>query len=187
MPKGIIVFGANGSGKTTVGRELARILHYRALDIEDYAFARSRTPYGEARSREECRALLLDDIQRYGPFVLSAVDGDFGEKITSMLACAVRLSAPPALRLERIKRRAYHQYGERVCRGGDLFEQEQKFYDFVAARSFDRMERWEKTLPCPVVAVENAGPLEETMEKLLTQYQALFPGGMQGEGRKPGI
>jgi len=26
MPNGIVVFGANGCGKTTLGRELARIL-----------------------------------------------------------------------------------------------------------------------------------------------------------------
>ena len=35
-PHGIIVFGANASGKKTVGRELARVLNYKHIDIIDY-------------------------------------------------------------------------------------------------------------------------------------------------------
>jgi len=35
-PHGIIVFGANGSGKMTFGRELARILGFKHMDHEDY-------------------------------------------------------------------------------------------------------------------------------------------------------
>ena len=99
-----------------------------------------------------------------------------------MFGCAVRLAAPPALRLERIRQRARRRYGARVCPGGDLFAQEQQFYRFVASRSFARMERWEKTLSCPGIAVENVGALEKTVEEILTQYRTLFPFPLQGRG-----
>ena len=51
MPRGIIVCGANGSGKSTFGRELARALRYRYMDIEDYYFKESAVPYSEPRRR----------------------------------------------------------------------------------------------------------------------------------------
>lgn len=37
-PHGIIIFRANGSGETTLGRELANMLNFKHMDIEDYNF-----------------------------------------------------------------------------------------------------------------------------------------------------
>lgn len=35
MKNGIIIIGLNGSGKSTVCRELARRLNYKLMDVED--------------------------------------------------------------------------------------------------------------------------------------------------------
>lgn len=53
-PHGIIVFGANGSGKSTFGHELASILNFKHMDIEDYYFEKTEIPYTVERSHEEC-------------------------------------------------------------------------------------------------------------------------------------
>lgn len=172
MTHGIIIFGANGSGKTTLGRELARVLNYKHMDIEDYYFHKSDVPYSNPRTREECINLMLADIEKYRLFVISAVDGDFGDEITSMYDLAIFLTAPSEIRLERVKRRAYAQYGDRVCKGGDMYEQELKFYDFVASRSLTPMEQWAKTLTCPVVHVDGTKPIEELIRYILRKAQS---------------
>lgn len=171
QPHGIIIFGANGSGKTTLGRELARILNYKHMDIEDYYFHKSDVPYSNPRTREECINLILADIEKYRLFVISAVDGDFGDEITSMYDLAIFLNAPSEIRLERVKHRAYEQYGERVCIGGDMYEQELEFYDFVASRSLTPMEQWKKTLACPIVRVDGTKPIEELIRYILRKSQ----------------
>ncbi|HNX13296.1 MAG TPA: shikimate kinase [Oscillospiraceae bacterium] len=94
IPNGIIVFGANGSGKSTIGRELARVLNYKFMDHEDYHFEKSEIPYTVERTREECLRLMLADIDEYGSFVLCTVTGDFCEEISSIYDFAVYLSAP---------------------------------------------------------------------------------------------
>lgn len=38
---GIAIVGGNGSGKTTIGRELANLIGYKHMDIEDYYFSSS--------------------------------------------------------------------------------------------------------------------------------------------------
>jgi len=152
--QGIIVFGANGSGKTTLGRELARILKFKHMDIEDYCFEKSEIPYTQLRSREEFLELMLVDIKKYHSFVISTVIGDLGDIIPEFYQLAVYLSAPFELRMERVKQRSYEQYGERVLQGGDMYEQEQKFFDFVASRSLSKIDRWAETLTCPVVNVD---------------------------------
>ncbi|MNC19224.1 hypothetical protein D3C75_671520 [compost metagenome] len=153
-PHGIIVFGANGSGKTTLGRELAKMLNCKHMDIEDYHFEKSEIPYTAARSREDCLNLMLADIKKNGSFVISAVTGDFGDTIPLFYELAVFISAPIELRIKRIEQREYDRHGERIRKGGDMFEQHLKFVDFATSRSLSRIEKWAETLSCPVIRID---------------------------------
>lgn len=170
MPKGIILFGANGSGKSTLGRELAGLLNYKYMDIEDYYFVKSEVPYTVERSREDCLHLMLTDIEEYRSFVISAVTGDFGEEISSMYDLAIFMSAPLDTRIERIKQRAMKQHGERVCEGGDMYEQQLKFIDFVAMRCLSKIEQWAETLVCPVIRVDGTKPIFQNIARIIEQY-----------------
>ena len=153
-PHGIIVFGANGSGKTTLGRELARILSFKHMDHEDYAFDESEIPYTNPRSRDDCLDLMLADIKKHRSFVITAVTGDFGDTILQYYELAVFISAPIELRMKRLDNRAYEQHGERIRKGGDMYEQHLKFLDFAASRSLSRIEQWAKILTCSVICVD---------------------------------
>jgi len=154
MRQGIIIFGANGSGKTTLGKELAQILGFKHMDIEDYYFEKSEIPYTIAHSREECVGLMLSDIEKYHSFVLTAVTGDFGDIIPTFYKFAVLITAPLEIRLERIKHRAFEKHGERVCEGGDMYEANKKFIDFVSSRSLTNIDRFAQTLTCPVMQID---------------------------------
>ena len=175
---GILVFGANGSGKTTLARELAHILGFRHMDIEAYCFEESPIPYTIARAREDYTKLLLADIEKYRSFVLSAVDGDLGDTIPQYYNLAVYMTAPLDLRLARVKQRSYDQHGSRTLKGGDMYAQEQAFFNFVASRSLSRMERWAETLVCPVVRVdgtihwrENAAHIKEVFHAMKCTHE----------------
>lgn len=152
--QGIVVFGANGSGKTTLGRALSRILGYKHMDIEDYYFKKSPVPYTDVRPREEYISMMLCDIEKYGAFVLSAVTGDFGEAISKHYKLAVHIKAPHDLRMDRVRQRAYDQHGDRILEGGDMYKQEMRFFDFVAARPLGEIDDWAKTLTCPIICVD---------------------------------
>lgn len=65
------LLGANGSGKSALGRELARVLNFTHLDVETYWFYPTEIPYTSIRSQEDRNDLLLADIQKFGSFVLS--------------------------------------------------------------------------------------------------------------------
>jgi len=170
-PHGIIVFGANASGKKTVGRELARILNYKFMDIIEYHFEKSEIPYTVERPREDCLNLMLADIEKYRSFVISAVTGDFGETIPQFYELAVYISAPLELRLERYRKRAYDQHGKRVLKGGDMYEQTQKFYDFIASRSLTRIEQWAETLTCPIIRIDGAKDWRINAANIANQFR----------------
>ena len=172
-PHGIIVFGANGSGKTTLGRELARILNFKRMDIEDYYFMESDIPYTNARPRDECMDLMFADIEKYGSFVISAVDGDFGDKIVSLYTLAVYITVPLEIRMKRIEQREYDKFGARVLEGGDMYEQQIKFRDFVASRDISRIEQWAETLTCPLIRIDGTIDWRKNVESIAERFYEL--------------
>lgn len=170
---GIIIFGANGSGKTTLGRELANILNFKHMDIEDYHFEKSEIPYTVERSHEDCLSLMLSDIKKHRSFVISAVTGDFGDTIPKLYELAVFISAPIELRIKRVEQREYEKHGERIRKGGDMYEQHKKFADFVASRSLSRIEQWTTELSCPVLRVDGTKDISRNAELIVKKYLAM--------------
>lgn len=169
-PHGIIVFGANGSGKTTLGRELAHILNFKHMDHVDYHFEKSEIPYTAERPYEECLNLMLSDIEKHRSFVLTAVTGDFGDIIPKFYELAVFISVPIELRMERIEQREYKQHGERIRKGGDMYEQHLKFIDFVSSRSLSRIEQWAETLTCPVIHIDGTEDWHTNATTIVKRY-----------------
>jgi uridine kinase len=169
-----MVFGANGSGKTTLGRELARILDFKRMDIEDYYFLPSEIPYTAERTREEVINLLLADIKEHGSFVLSGVTGDYGDIIPQYYKLGVYIEVPLELRLKRIEQRQNERFGERVQKGGDMYEQQLDFVDFVKSRSLSRINEWAETLTCPIIRVDGTQDWRVTAANIAEQFYRLI-------------
>ena len=173
MTGGIIVFGPNGAGKTTLARELAHALRFKHMDIEDYYFREAKIPYTNPRARDEAVSLMLADIAKHGPFVISAVTGDFGEEITSMYRAAVYLTAPKELRMQRIDQREQARFGDRVRAGGDMYEQQLGFRAWAAARDLSKIDAWAQTLACPVIRADGTRTIAENAAWIAEQYRLL--------------
>ena len=152
--QGIIIFGANGSGKTTLGRELSRVLGFKRMDAEDYYFRESEIPYSDSRSKDEVIGLMLADIEKHRTFIISTCIGDLGDVIPQYYRLAVYIKAPYELRMERVKQRVLDRFGERVLEGGDMYEQEQKHFDFMANRPLTKIDQWAETLSCPIIHID---------------------------------
>ena len=174
MTGGILVFGPNGAGKTTLARELARVLGFKHMDIEAYYFREAEIPYTNPRTREEAVSLMLADIAKHGPFVLSAVTGDFGEEITAMVRAAVYLTAPKEIRMRRIDQREQARFGDRVRIGGDMYEQQLRFRAWAAARDLSKIDAWAQTLACPVIHVDGTKAIAENADAIARKIKGDF-------------
>jgi cytidylate kinase len=65
MLHGIILLGANGSGKSTVGRELVLALNFAHFDVEDYWFYKTYIPYTVIRLRSLSYSTYEDSHETY--------------------------------------------------------------------------------------------------------------------------
>ena len=170
-PNGIMICGLNGSGKTTLGKELSRIFNFKFMDVEDYYHPQSDIPYSVARTRDEVIELMLADIEKHRSFIITSVKGDYGEIIPKFYKLAVYISAPHELRMERIKKRVYDRFGERVLEGGDMYEQEQKFFKMVEARPISIVEDWANTLTCPIIRIDGTVDWRINAIRIAEEYQ----------------
>lgn len=167
---GIIIMGLNGSGKSTICRELSELLNYRRMDVEDYYFLDSDIPYTKSRTREEVKLLMLDDMKNYHNYILSSVGCNWDSEIVSTYKLAVLLYAPLQVRLDRIKQREITRFGNRVLDGGDMYESQKRFYDMVVSRSAEDIRQQAYSLTCPVLEIDATQPVKEILNLIYSNY-----------------
>lgn len=76
----------------------------------------------------------------------------------------MRVVTATDVRLDRLRAREYAHFGERIREGGDMHRNHEEFiawaaqYDTgdVTMRSRACHDAWQRTLPCPVLAVDGA-------------------------------
>lgn len=173
-PRGILLIGLNGCGKSTLTRLLAQRLSLRPMDVEDYYFPKDQAvPFSVSLRHDEVQALLARDIRESGAFVLCSVRADWCEEITRACALAVWLKAPAALRQARIRQRDVLRFGNRVAPGGDLHESQERFYAMAAARSEDSVRQSALRLPCPLLELDAVRPPDSLALEIENRYLAL--------------
>ena len=166
---GIIICGLNGTGKSTLGKALAEKLHFHFIDIENLYFPKTNPNYiyASLRTRKEVEKLLLHEIKTHKNFILASVKGDYWEDIYSLIQYAILLDVPKNIRLQRVKKRSFQKFGKRMLSGGDLFEQEEKFFRFVESRNESAVEEWVKSLKCPVMRIDGTKPIDENTDFII--------------------
>ena len=179
MSKGIIIFGAMGTGKTTIGKALAQLLNFHHFDLDDYLFCRDTDiPMSVIDSKENRTKRLLSDIAKSPHFVMSGQMWSIRKTFEPLFDLGVFITAPTEVRVERVHSREMSRRGNRINSGGDMHKihQESLFlteqYDAgePPAVCLKRDEQWETELLCPVLRVDGTKAIAENALWLAEQY-----------------
>jgi adenylate kinase family enzyme len=164
----IHIFGASGSGTTTLGKSLASELAITFFDSDDYYWQKTDPPYRLSYPKEQRVERLRVDMDGLNSWVLSGSILKWGDGLLSFFTLAVFVYLPHEVRLERLRRRERERYGPRIEPGGNMYTSSQEFlawagsYDTAGleTRSLRSHQEWLKTLNCPVVQLESTKPVE---------------------------
>ena len=177
----IHIFGAPGSGVTTLGKNLAETLNVPHFDTDDYYWIKQPDGlnYRRKRNPEHRRSLLAPDLEKNPAWVLTGSLCGWGDVFIPLFDFVIFLQAPEEIRLERIQKREIERYGEeRISAGGDLFGVYTKFLQWSAEyetrqeglRSFQAEKNWLKMLQCPyfewVATLPEGSVLQEITQKM---------------------
>ena len=196
MPHRIHVFGASGSGTTTLGAAVASALAARFLDIDAYYWVPTDPPFTTKRDPSERVAAIERDIEGHVEWVLSGSLCSWGDPLMERFTLAVFLHLDPEVRMARLVERERVRYGPRILPGGDMHAAHVAFVDWARSydhalapvRSLDLHERWSARLPCPVLRLDARRPVEALCETVVTHAREgnsrVAPGdavGLRGE------
>lgn len=180
MTARIHVFGASGSGCTTLGRALAERLGCVNLDTDTYFWLPTDPPFQQMRERAERQTLLAADLEQHDSWTLSGSLSGWGDPFIPLFDLVVFLWIPPEIRLARLREREVRLFGaEALAPGGRMHEIHTKFMAWAAGydtgdasmRSRARHEQWLQTIPCPVVRLEGAGTVEEHVAEVMRHVE----------------
>ena len=172
----IHLFGASGSGTTTLGRALSQRLQYTHMDTDDYFWLPTDPMFTKKRPAQERIDLIRADIGAAARgVVLSGSLVGWGDELIPCMTLAVRVVTCADARIKRLRMREYARFGERICEGGDMYAQHQEFLDWAARydtgdetmRSKAQHDAWQKMLPCPVVTVNGEDKTEDSVDRIL--------------------
>ncbi len=165
----IHIFGASGSGVTTLGRHLSENLGYFLMDVDDYFWQDTPIPYTVKRDKAERLSMLRADIEKHGSAVVSGSLTEWGDELIPLFTLAVRLTTDTETRLERLRKRESEHFGARIEPGGDMHEAHIEFINWASQydtggidmRSKLCHDEWQKLLKCPLIELDGRLPLQE--------------------------
>jgi adenylate kinase family enzyme len=171
----IHITGASGSGTTTLGDAVARKTKALHLDADDFAWEPSEPPFVRRREPSQRSAMFMAAIQDVERWVLSGSLLRWGDELMPMFDLVVFLRIPQDVRLARLEARESARYGSKIEPGGSQYESNLAF--MAAARGYEtgaypvqnlvNARAWLQRLTCPVIEIEGAIPLEESLARVL--------------------
>jgi len=177
MARGIIIFGSAGSGKTTLGKMVADQLGYPYFDIDDYIWRKDTDkPFTIMYTRVEKINRLMSDISKGNYFVMAGSMDSFHEPFDPLFDLAVHITAPVETRIDRIHKREYERLGERIMKGGDMYEVHCRFLDNSARYDLDGSPcmkthiQWADSLPCKVLQLSGEDAIDKNAGRIVQEY-----------------
>ena len=168
MPGGIMIIGPSASGKTTLGKKVAEVLGFPYFDVDDFIW-RFDTPelYTVMYSREEKISRLQNAIAPYEHFVMAGSMSSFHQAFDDSFEMMVFLYVDPDIRVHRANERAIQRFGDRVLKGGDMYESNQDFlrkirrYETDGSPNLTEQKAWMESLSCKKLDLDGTEPIEK--------------------------
>ena len=179
MKQVIHIFGAAGSGTSTLAAAFCKRTGFRHLDTDDFYWLPVDPPFTEKRDPKERVALISAAIDASENAVLSGSVVGWGDPLIPYFTLAVRLFTPTDVRLQRLKARESERFGARILPGGDMYEEQQAFYRWAAGydtggvemRSKAMHDAWSQKLSCPLLTLDGTQPVEALVGAVLLALQ----------------
>ncbi len=175
MQKTIIhLYGASGSGTSTLGGFVSEKLGYAFMDSDDYYWLKTKPEYTVSRDIPERLRLMEKDIMESKGAVISGSLVGWGDPLIPLFTLAVRIVTETDIRVRRLIEREKERFGSRILPGEDRHGPHLEFiawaasYDTAEAsvRSKAMHDAWQELLPCPKITLNGADPLDANLERI---------------------
>jgi adenylate kinase family enzyme len=175
FPDKIHIFGASGSGVSTLAAAVAKRFGHTHLDVDDYFWEPTNPPFTNIREIGARRRMLAEALDAHPRWVLAGSLCGWGDIFIPRIELAIFLHIRHELRMSRIVERERTRYGDAIAEGGAMRKHHLEFIDWASKydtadesmRSLRLHETWMTTLPCRCLRLEGDLSTEERLARVV--------------------
>ncbi len=173
-PDRIHIFGASGSGTTTMAAAIAERFGHSHLDVDSFFWEKTDPPFTKIREVPARQRMLAEALDAHPRWVLSGSLCGWGDIFIPRFELAIFLLIPPELRMCRIMAREQLRYGDAIAEGASMHAHHLEFIEWArqydtadeSMRSLRLHERWMTTLRCTCIRLDGDLTTEERIDRL---------------------
>lgn len=175
----IHIFGASGSGVTTLGNALSKKINIPYFDSDEYFWIPSNPPFTEKRIPEERNKLVKFALTETNDWIFGGSSLKWGEDVFPEFDLVVFLWIPSEIRMERLKKRELERYGEVIYTDPKRIKLYQEFLDWAinydvdpkesgfSGRSLKVHESWLKQIKSKILEIRGDFSVEERINQVI--------------------
>lgn len=174
-----MIFGATGTGKTTLAYEFAKRTGFEHIDSDDYYWKKTNPPFQEKIPLTERNEKLKIDFHKYENVVVSGSMISWGEEWKTAFDLAVFMILENTKRLERLKKRENERYGEKLLTDKKIQKISMEYLDW--ANQYENLNfdgttikihtNWIEQIECKVLTLNGECEPNQNVEKILTEIK----------------
>ncbi|MFK7888745.1 MAG: AAA family ATPase [Gammaproteobacteria bacterium] len=165
----IHIFGASGSGTTTLGAALAADLDVLHLDADDFYWHKTDPPYQDKVPPAARIDAILERLHGVERCVLSGSLCSWGDRLLPLFEVAILVRLAPSVRMARLRARERVRNGARIDPGGDLHREHVEFMEWATKydegkaplRTLHLHRQWMTRLDCATFDMDSSRPTSE--------------------------
>lgn len=179
----IHIFGASGSGVSTLGTVLAKELDVPYFDTDFFYWKKTNPPFTEKEDIPDRQANILKATAPHTSWILGGSLISWGDFIKDTFDLVVFLYLESKIRLERLKKREYDRYGEVIFKDPVRNSQYKDFMEWASQYDDDGFEgrsrknhlKWLEGLDCHQLIIEEDMTVSQRVSKCMEAIAKISP------------
>lgn len=171
----LFIYGASGSGVTSIANELSNKFDIPNLDSDDVFWKETNPPYTDVNELYTQYSLFSDFISSNSNWIISGSNLFWQSLISKEAKVIIFVELDDEIRMDRTKRREEIKYGERILFGGDMYNTHMEFMSWSKRYSssndphfcLKRHLEWYEGFTKKKLRIDNSQPMHETMKEVL--------------------
>ena len=175
----ILIFGASGSGTTTLGKEIEKRTNFIHLDVDDYYWKKTELPFQEKIPLVERNKSLKTDFNKFENLVISGSMVSWGKEWETAFDLAIFIRLENTERMERLKKREIERYGNKLLTERKIQQNSKAFLEWANlyenpnfnGRTLKVHNDWIELLDCKVLKLDGQIELTEKVETVIKEIK----------------
>lgn len=170
------IFGASGSGVTTLGNALSNKLNIPYFDSDDFFWEKSNPPFTVRRDAGERNNLIKTATAQHNDWIVGGSMINWGDNLLPFDLITF-LWIPPNIRIERLKQREFGRYGDIIVTNPERRKLYNDFIEWatdydhdtgISTRTLKAHEAWlKKKSATPIIEIRGNYTTEERIDIIM--------------------